>query len=79
MCVVSMMCNKDGRKSGLAIPRAETFVLGIERQETGELEKLGINQRHWEVEASRLQKGVHLGLLFGEVKVASKFSSGISS
>lgn len=35
MCVVGMMCNKEERKSGPARPGAETFVLGIERQEKG--------------------------------------------
>lgn len=35
MCVVGMMGNKEGRKSSLARPGAETFVLGIERQEKG--------------------------------------------
>lgn len=39
MCVVGMMGNKEGRKSSLARPGAETFVLGIERQEKGKLEK----------------------------------------
>ena len=48
MCVVGMMCDKEGRKSSPARPGAETFVLGIEsgerktREVTEESETLGV-------------------------------------
>lgn len=76
MYVVGMMCNKEGRKSGLAGPGAATFVSGIKRQENKkEREKL---MKKLEMPGSGRFLPcicVDLSLLFGEVKFASKLPS----
>lgn len=73
MCVVGMMGNKEGRKSSLARPGAETFVLGIERQEKGKLEKWKKNQRRWEWKVLNLHEVFVWACYLGKWRLLASF------